>query len=417
MNLAIDGKRMLDRLSKLGDLGRDADGQLTRLAGTDADKLGRDCLVQWCRAAGLDVQIDRVGNIIAIWQTDENSGMAPIMLGSHIDTVIGAGKLDGCYGVIAGLEVIETLKQAGVSTGRPLAVCAFTNEEGVRFAPDMMGSLVYAGGLAVDDALDSVGIDGPTLMSELERIGYLGAREPGFLRPFAYLELHIEQGPILEAEGIAIGAVSDVQGICWKRLTICGQANHAGTTPMSLRRDPGIGAARIISYLHERASAIDSGFVVTVGSVRFEPDAINVIPSSAVLTVDLRSPDEDVLKREDGALEIFAREMAAESHLGVELLTLVRTTPVAFDEGLVDLVERTAKARGLSCRRIVSGAGHDAQTMAVIAPSAMIFVPSIGGISHNALEFTPDDSLVAGANVLLDSVLNLDHSACRDQPG
>ena len=205
--LSIDAQRLLGRLRELGQIGRDGDGRLIRLAGSDADKAGRDAFVAWIRAAGLEVAIDRIGNIFSIWRTAENAAKAPILLGSHIDTVINAGIYDGCYGVLSGLEVVESLKAAGYVPARPITVAAFTNEEGVRYAPDMMGSLVYAGGLSVEEALATVGTDGTTLGAELERIGYAGFEKPGFLKPHAYIELHIEQGPVLEREGMPIGAV------------------------------------------------------------------------------------------------------------------------------------------------------------------------------------------------------------------
>ena len=230
---------------------------------------------------------------------------APVLLGSHIDTVINAGIYDGCYGVLSGLEVIETLKAAGYAPARPIAVAAFTNEEGVRYAPDMMGSLVYAGGLPVEEALATVGTDGTVLGAELERIGYAGSEEPGFLKPHAYVELHIEQGPVLEREGVPIGAVENLQGISWQRVTIEGDANHAGTTPMSMRRDAGHAAARVVTFLRDRATASNTPTVATVGCMSFEPNAINVIPSRATFTVDLRDPDEQRLQAEEAALAAY----------------------------------------------------------------------------------------------------------------
>ncbi|MFL5021618.1 MAG: M20/M25/M40 family metallo-hydrolase, partial [Microvirga sp.] len=205
--LSIDADRLLGRLRNLGQIGRDSDGRLVRLAGSDNDKAGRDAFVAWIRSAGLEVAVDRIGNIFGIWRDDANTNHTPVLLGSHIDTVINAGIYDGCYGVLSGLEVIETLQASGFVPANPIAVAAFTNEEGVRYAPDMMGSLVYAGGLPVEEALATVGTDGTTLGAELERIGYAGSEEPGFLKPHAYVELHIEQGPVLEREGVPVGAV------------------------------------------------------------------------------------------------------------------------------------------------------------------------------------------------------------------
>ena len=274
----VDAERLLGRIRALGQIGRDGDGRLSpRRLGCRQE--GRDQLVAWMRQAGLEIAVDRIGNIFGIWNS---GGAAPVMLGSHIDTVIDAGIYDGCYGVLAGLEVVEALKRAGAAPARPIAVAAFTNEEGVRYAPDMMGSLVHAGGLSVEAALASVGTDGSVLGAELERIGYAGASEPGFLRPHAYLELHVEQGPVLAREGVPIGAVENLQGISWQRVTIAGVANHAGTTPMSMRRDAGHAAARVVTFLRDRATASNAPTVATVGCMSFEPNAINVIPSRAI---------------------------------------------------------------------------------------------------------------------------------------
>lgn len=405
--VSIQAERLLGRLRSLGAIGRGDDGRLTRLAASDADRAGRDSLVRWLEDAGLEVAIDRIGNIFGIWRPESVRDDAPVLLGSHIDTVIDAGIYDGCYGVLSGLEVIETLKSSGWRPSRPIAIAAFTNEEGVRYAPDMMGSLVHAGGLSVEEALASIGIDGTRLGEELRRIGYAGEREPGFLKPHAYLELHIEQGPVLEREGLAIGAVETLQGISWQRVTIEGVANHAGTTPMSLRHDAGHAAARVITFLREQAVAADTPSVATVGSLRFEPNAINVIPARASLTVDLRDHDEMRLREAESALASFLDELARSEGVAVSVERLARFEPVVFDRGVVDRIEQAAGRRGLPCRRMTSGAGHDAQMMARIAPSAMIFVPSIAGISHNPKEFTPDADLLAGANVLLDVVRSL----------
>jgi N-carbamoyl-L-amino-acid hydrolase len=400
-NLTVDASRLLGRIEELGRLGRDAQGRLVRVAASDMDRLGRDCLVGWLRQAGLDVAVDRIGNIFGIWRDDANRSREPLMLGSHIDTVIDAGIYDGCYGVLAGLEAIESLKEAGFAPSRPIVVAAFTNEEGVRYAPDMMGSLVHAGGLGVEEALATIGTDGSVLGKELERIGYAGRHEPGFLRPHAYVELHVEQGPVLEREGVAIGAVENLQGISWQRIVVEGVANHAGTTPMAMRRDAGVAAARVMTFLADRAAVSPTPTVATIGTIAFEPNAINVIPSRATFTVDLRDPDETRLKQEETALASFLDRLADSAGVTIRAERLVRFEPVTFDTSIVSLIEACAAANGLSCRRMTSGAGHDAQMIARIAPSAMIFVPSRGGISHNPAEFTAAGELVAGANILL----------------
>ena len=398
---SVDAERLLGRIRELGAIGRN--GRLTRLALSDADKAGRDQLVAWIQQAGLDVAVDRVGNIFGIWAA---GGEAPVLVGSHIDTVIDAGIFDGCYGVLAGLEVIATLRAADFVPARPIAVAAFTNEEGVRYAPDMLGSLVYAGGLAVDDALAIVGTDGTRLGAELERIGYAGGQEPGLLKPHAYVELHIEQGPVLEREGVALGAVENLQGISWQRVTIEGAANHAGTTPMSLRRDAGHAAAQVNIFLRERAAASNTPTVATVGTMTLEPNAINVIPSRAVFTADLRDPDEQRLQAEEAALADSLDALRGQG-FSISVERLARFAPVRFDPRIVALVERAAARRGIVAKRMTSGAGHDAQMIARIAPAAMIFVPSIGGISHSPREDTSDADLAAGTNVLLDVVAGL----------
>ncbi|MBB2679013.1 UNVERIFIED_ORG: N-carbamoyl-L-amino-acid hydrolase [Rhizobium esperanzae] len=402
--ISINSERLLGRILELGDVGRDDDGRLIRLAASDTERRGRDKFVSWIEQAGLEVAVARIGNIFGIWKPAAVSNEAPLMLGSHIDTVINAGIYDGCYGVLSGLEVIETLVAAGFQPSRPIVVAAFTNEEGVRYAPDMMGSLVYAGGLDVDTALATVGTDGTKLGEELRRIGYDGEHQPGFIRPHAYIELHIEQGPVLEREGIQIGAVENLQGISWQRVSISGDANHAGTTPISMRRDAGHAAALVITFLRERARNSNTPTVATVGCMSFEPNAINVIPSRATFTVDLRDPDEERLRQEEAALEAYLAQLAKEEGVSFAVERLARFQPVAFDGKIVDLIEKAAARRGHTVRRMTSGAGHDAQMIARIAPAAMIFVPSLGGISHNPKEKTPDEDLVAGANMLLDVV-------------
>ena len=399
---SINADRLLGRLEQLGQVGRDNDGRLTRLAASDTEKAGRDLLAGWITAAGLELAVDRVGNMFGIWSGASDT--APVMVGSHIDTVINAGIYDGCYGVLSGLEVIETLREAGLTPARPIVVAAFTNEEGVRYAPDMLGSLVAAGGLSVEDALATVGTDGTRLGDELERIGYAGPQEPGFLTPHAYVELHIEQGPVLEHEAIALGAVECVQGISWQRVTIDGIANHAGTTPMAMRRDAGQAACRVVNFLRDRVVGSNQPTVATVGCMRFEPDAINVIPSRAIFTVDIRDPDEARLQAEEAALADYLVALATAENVSITVERLARFEPVQFDPAIVALIEQAAATRGLASKRMTSGAGHDAQMMARLCPAAMIFVPSQAGISHNPREFTKPCELAAGANVLLDTV-------------
>ena len=405
--ISINAERLLGRIRTLGGLGRDEAGRLTRLAATDADKLGRDAFADWSREAGLDLRVDRIGNLFAIWRDALDPAEAPLMIGSHIDTVIDAGMLDGCYGVLAGLEVVQTLKESGTIPHRPVAVAAFTNEEGVRFAPDMMGSAVFAGSCPLEAALASQDTDGATLGSELRRIGYAGSEPPGFIKPCAYIELHIEQGPVLEREGIQIGAVDSLQGISWHRIVIHGQANHAGTTPMTMRRDAGHAAARLIDFLNRMAMERAPHLVATVGSLELSPNAINVVPGEAILTVDMRSPDDGILAEAEERLAAFVQDMRDRDGFSIAQTRLAQTPPVQFDERMARLIEKVTRARGMSVRRMTSGAGHDAQMLAAICPTAMIFVPSAGGISHNPREHTADDQLISGADVLLDTVREL----------
>lgn len=405
--ILLDAAQLLRQVHELGTIGQDAgqDGR-TRIALTDAEKAVRDLLARWMRELDLDIRVDRMGNIFGILHAASPSGeVQPLMMGSHIDTVRNAGALDGCYGVLAGLAVIRAYRNVGIRPPRAIIVGAFTNEEGVRYQPDMMGSLVYAGGMEVQTALDTIGIDGTRLGDELERIGYAGDMEPGVLVPREYIELHIEQGPLLEAEGRLIGIVESLQGISWQRVTVTGVANHAGTTPTRLRHDAGYAAAACIAHLREQVVGAAPGTTLaTTGSLRFEPDVINVIPRKATFTVDLRDPDENRLQAAEQRFADFLVALAAREGVVIETDRLVRFQPVAFDPGLVDRIEAAAQRRGLPHMRMTSGAGHDAQMMARIAPSAMIFVPSREGISHNPREHTDDEQLILGAQVLLDVV-------------
>lgn len=403
--MEINGKRLLAHINALGKIGIGADGRRTRLAASDTNKQGRDQVVAWMKEAGLKVVVDHIGNIFGIWETEANKNEAPMMVGSHIDTVINAGQYDGCLGVLAGIELCQTLQENNVALKRPLVVGVFTNEEGVRYSPDMMGSLVYAGGLSCKEALASVGTDGTILGDELKRIGYAGTVEPGFLKPYKFVELHIEQGPIMDVEGYDIGAVENLQGIHWQKVTIEGAANHAGTTPTRLRKDAGLAAAKVNVFCRQMVEK--SGGVCTIGTMAFKPNAVNVIPNEAKFTVDLRNPDKAKLDNDEILLADYLKELAKED--GVEISTQRMTCfdPVPFDDGICKKVEAAAKARGLKCRRMVSGAGQDAQMIARICPTAMIFVPSVNGISHNPKEYTPDQACINGANVFLDVVTEL----------
>lgn len=392
------------RIFDLAEVGAIDGGGCNRLALTDADRDGRDVVVGWMRDLGLDVAIDCIGNVIATWNV--GSGRA-VMTGSHIDTVRTGGKYDGNYGVIAGLEVIETCQAAGIVPSRPFQVAFFTDEEGARFAPDMLGSLVYAGGMSVEEAHDVTAIDGARLGDELARIGYLGSVPCPGRAPHAFVEVHVEQGPLLEVNGVRIGAVTGVQGISWQEVTIEGQSNHAGTTPMHLRRDPAYAAGELMVFVRHLANRFGGNQVCTVGKVDLHPNLTNVVPSRATLTLDVRNTDELVLQKAEHEIQGFCEELAAREHLRISRRSLARFEPVVFDERVVDIVEQAARERGNSVQRMPSGAGHDAQMIARMSPTAMIFVPSHKGLSHNVAEHTDEADLVEGANVLLDVMLRL----------
>ena len=402
----VNGARLLDRIFSLAEVGAIEGGGVCRLALTDDDKAGRDLVVAWMHDLDLDVHIDAIGNVVAV-RHGKNPALAPVMTGSHIDTVRTGGKYDGNYGVLAGLEVLETLAAANISTERAIAVAFFTDEEGARFHPDMMGSLVYAGGMTVEDALDLPGIDGTRLGDELNRIGYAGPVPCPGIVPHAFVELHVEQGPVLEAEGITIGVVERVQGISWQEVTITGQSNHAGTTPMRLRHDAGFAAAQLAVKVREIVLDAGADQVGTVGSIRLHPDLINVVAARAVLTIDLRNTDNDALTRVEAEVAAAAQEIAQAQGVTVASRSTARFAPVDFDPRIIDLVEAVALAHGNSQRRMPSGAGHDAQMIARMCPTGMIFVPSARGLSHNVAEYTNPDDLEAGANVLLHVLMAL----------
>jgi N-carbamoyl-L-amino-acid hydrolase len=354
---------------------------------------------------GLAVTVDRIGNVVGI-RAGEIDG-PPVMTGSHIDTVATGGLYDGNLGVLAGLEVIETLNDAGIVTRHPLAVGFFTNEEGARFAPDMMGSAVHQGSLALDACLAVTGIDGKTVGEELARIGYAGAAPAGGLRARAFVELHVEQGPVLEQERVEIGAVTGVQGISWTEYSITGTSNHAGTTPMRLRHDAGYVAAAVATHARQIAREIGGNQVGTSGVIELEPNLINVIARRARVTVDLRNTDEATLQEAERLMAARVKALEAEEGVAIAARTLARFQPVDFEPAMVERVVATAEALGHTVKRMPSGAGHDAQMFAPNCPTAMIFVPSKGGISHNVREHTAPKEIAAGANVLLQVLLSV----------
>jgi len=399
--LCIDRVRLLRSLNDLSRIGRrEGLKGVTRLALSEEDGEARDLLVSWMENENLAVTVDPIGNIFGI-REGVDPKLKPVLMGSHIDTVIDAGIYDGAYGVMGALEIIRRLNEEGVETRHPVGVAAFTNEEGVRFQPDMMGSLVKCGGYPLEKVYERRDDDGVTVREALKKIGYLGK---GDVDPEAYFELHVEQGPILHKRGVEIGVVEGVQGIAWWRINLHGQANHAGTTPLDMRRDPMAGAAELytgmLGYVPAKGNAL-----CTMGRIRVEPDAINIVPSLADFTVDYRSYDDATFKEGKAEVEKRLDEIAKRRGLTYEKEMTADAQPVHFRPEMVKLVESSAKKRGYTTHRLPSGAGHDAQFMHVICPTAMIFVPSIDGVSHSPGEKSLPEDLEHGANVLLDCAL------------
>lgn len=414
-DLRINIDRLQSRLADLAAIGAiDGTEGCARLAFTDEDRDGRDLVVAWMNDLDMQVTTDAIGNVVGVMagETDDK----PVMCGSHIDTVRTGGRYDGNLGVLAGLEIVETLKTHGLTPKRPLAVAFFSDEEGARFAPDMLGSLVYVGGMPLEQALEIEGIDGAIVGAELERIGYAGATPVPGPAPHAFVELHVEQGPVLEAEDITVGAVTGVQGISWTEVTITGQSNHAGTTPMNMRKDPGVVAAQCTAFARTLALELGGTQVATVGRVEFSPNLVNVVPAHVTFTVDLRNTDEAALQTAERRFVDFLSEAAAAEDCTFTTEQLARFEPVDFDPAVIDLVEATATTLGYSVRRLPSGAGHDAQMLARVCPTAMVFTPSQDGLSHNPAEYTAPADLEAGANVLLQTMLALANAAPNTAP-
>lgn len=402
----INIERLCARIEALGQIGRVGDTPgVCRLAFSDEDRLARDHVVHIMRTLGLSISIDGIGNIFGkrTGQTDQS----PVMTGSHIDSVRTGGRYDGTFGVLAGLEVVERLNELGISTARPLVVAVFVNEEGARFQPDMMGSLVFQGDLDLAQALDTVGIDGTSIRDNLARIGVAPTTQVPDRAIHAFVELHIEQGPVLERIGATIGVVEGVQGISWTELTIGGTSNHAGTTPMSMRRDAAFVACDIAVFARRLCRDMGGNQLGTAGSMSVFPNLVNVIPSKAVITIDLRHTDEGQLKVAEGRLITYAKEAAASEGTTLDIRPLARFEPVSFSPHIMSRIEQSAARRSLRMHRMPSGAGHDAQILARMCPAGMIFVPSVGGISHNYNEFTKPDDLETGALVLWDVLLEL----------
>src|SRR3989454_11652871 len=375
--MKIDRKRLQTSIEELGRIGETPRGGLTRLALSDDDKRARDRMVAWMREAALRVTVDQMGNIFG--ERAGSSPLPPVMMGSHVDSVPTGGKYDGQLGVLCGLEVIRALDDHRVTTRHPVTLAIFTNEEGARFQPAMIASGVMAGKIALEDAYNARDKDGIRLVDELERIGYLGA-EPCVPRTFrAYVELHIEQGPFLEDEGLSVGVVDGIVAISWSRLTIHGVQDHAGPTPMRIRHDALVAAAEVIGGVRRIAREIGGDLVTTVGNLVVAPNIVNAIPGRVTLSIDMRDPLDATLDRARARLESIVREACEQEGVRYELEHYWRVPYTPFDRDVVDTVERAARAAGARWRHILSGAGHDAQYMAAIGPAGMIFVPSRGG--------------------------------------
>jgi N-carbamoyl-L-amino-acid hydrolase len=403
-NITVNGDRLWESLMEMARIGATEKGGSRRLALSDLDREGRDLFVRWCEEAGCGVEIDRMGNIFARRPGRDNC-LPPVATGSHLDTQPTGGKFDGVYGVLAGLEVIRSLNDHGYETEAPVEAVVWTNEEGARFAPAMTASGVFAGIFDLDYAYGRQDPDGKTLGAELERIGYKG-EVPCRGRPLAaFFEVHIEQGPILEAENKPIGVVTGAQGQRWFEVTVAGQECHAGTTPMDRRRDALLGAARMVAEVNRIAVSRAPRAVATVGMLQVSPNSRNTIPGRVFFTVDLRHPEDAALTAMAGDLKAACEGVCREEDLELTFEEISYTPPVVFDPDCAAALRRGAEAAGYAHRDMISGAGHDACHIAKVAPTAMVFVPCADGISHNEVESAEPEDLAAGCNVLLNAIL------------
>ncbi|KWE73654.1 Zn-dependent hydrolase [Burkholderia ubonensis] len=404
-SIKVDGKRLWDSLMQMAKIGATPKGGVCRLALTDLDKAGRDLIVGWAKAAGCTVTVDQMGNVF-MRREGRVPDAPPVVTGSHADSQPTGGRFDGIYGVLGGLEVIRSLNDYGIETEHPVEVVIWTNEEGSRFAPAMVASGVFAGVFSLDYGLSRKDVDGKTIGDELARIGYAGDVPCGGRPLHAAFELHIEQGPILEAEQKTIGVVTDAQGQRWYEITLTGQEAHAGPTPMPRRRDALLGASRVVDLVNRIGLDYAPFACATVGMMQVFPNSRNVIPGRVFFTVDFRHPDDAVLAQMDAALRDGVARIAGSIGLGTQLEQIFYYKPVAFDVDCVGAVRAAADRFGYSHRDIVSGAGHDACYLAQVAPTSMVFVPCVDGISHNEIEDATPEWIEAGANVLLHAMLS-----------
>ncbi len=402
--LRIDGQRLWNSLMELAQIGATAKGGVCRLALTELDGQGRDLVCEWARSLGCSIRVDAIGNIF-MRRAGERDDLPPVMTGSHIDTQPTGGKFDGNYGVLAGIEVLRTLHDHGVRTEAPVEVVAWTNEEGSRFVPVMMGSGVFVDAFTLDHALTQHDRDGVSVAEALAAIGYAGHQPEGPVPVRAYFEAHIEQGPILEANDTVIGIVQGALGQRWYDVTLHGMEAHAGPTPMDLRRDAMLAAASLIQEVNRIALSQAPHGRGTVGWIENFPNSRNVIPGRVRLTVDLRAADDATLSAMDAALRSACEKIQQETGIEVSVEQVVYFPPQAFDPELLSHIETEASNLGLDAMHVVSGAGHDAVYLARVAPTAMIFVPCKDGISHNEIEEAQPAHLEAGCNVLLHAML------------
>jgi N-carbamoyl-L-amino-acid hydrolase len=405
-NLEIDSARLWSTLIETAAIGGTPKGGICRLSLTELDREIRAWFVERCAALGAEVTIDAIGNIFAR-RPGRNPALPPIGFGSHLDTQPTGGKFDGILGVLAGLEVLRTLEAAGYETEAPLELVNWTNEEGARFAPSMMGSAVFAGKLALAAARARLDKDGISVGAALDGGGLAGTAPCGDRHYGGFVELHIEQGPLLEASGTEIGIVTGVQGIRWYEVAVTGQDSHAGTTPMPHRRDAFQGTARLAVALDALARHHGPDAVATIGICRVAPGSTNVIPGRVDFTIDLRHPDDAVLEDMEAAIKAEIAALAGAIGLEIAVVPVQKAAPVRFDPRIVETIRASAAASGFSHRDMVSGAGHDAVNIAAIAPTGMIFVPCAGGLSHNEAESITEDQAGAGAQILLRTVLAL----------
>jgi N-carbamoyl-L-amino-acid hydrolase len=402
--MRINADRLHESLRQLAQIGATPGGGVTRLALSQEDRAGRDLLRRWMEDAALAVRIDDLGNMTGR-RAGAESGVA-VLMASHIDTVRRGGRYDGAYGVLGALEVMRTLNDLGVTTRRPLEMVNWTNEEGVRFEPAMTSSGAVAGRFTADYVYDRTDRDGARFGDELERIGYKGDRRDRPGPAAAYLELHVEQGPVLEDAGVPVGVVEGIVGITWSEVTADGRADHAGPSPMPLRRDALVAAARIIAGVDDIARTVE-GAVGTVGRIAAEPNVINTIPGRVTMSVDLRHPDPATLDRLFAGLERLTQDIAAATGVTIAVNRFWTSEPTPFASEVVDAVQAAADELSIPTRRVWSGAGHDAKYMQDVVPSAMIFARSINGLSHCEQEYSTPEDLEAGANVLLLAALRL----------